>query len=60
VCRVRHCVNPLHLEAVSHHVNIMRARNSEPCPHGSITRRRCKVCKADYMRQFWSTRRKHA
>ena len=44
LCRVRHCVNPAHLEAVTHSVNVQRgvcgevsaARNraKKACPHG--------------------------
>lgn len=41
LCRVRHCVNPLHMQAVSHKVNMERADFSDNanskkthCPHG--------------------------
>lgn len=40
LCRVRHCVNPVHLEAVTHAENIRRGRSGAPqrerthCPRG--------------------------
>lgn len=62
LCRVRHCVNPNHLEWVTHHVNVLRSvRNGKPispCPHGEV-KRRCKPCKALYMRN-WNGRKKVA
>lgn len=36
LCRVRDCCNPLHLEAVTHHENMLRATNAikTHCPQG--------------------------
>lgn len=38
LCRVRHCVNPAHLEPVTHRENVRRGRNAATkrthCPHG--------------------------
>lgn len=41
LCRVRHCVNPEHLEAVTHQVNVLRGQSPSAghatkthCPHG--------------------------
>lgn len=57
LCRVRHCVNPTHLEAVSGRENLAR---SELTPAGAVVcskghplssnghQRRCPVCRADY------------
>lgn len=56
LCRVRHCVNPHHLEAVTQHVNILRIPGRNPCPHGGV-KRRCKPCKAESMRQLRARRR---
>lgn len=43
ICRVRCCVNPDHLEGVTHHVNLMRGRSFSAvnaqkthCPHGHL------------------------
>jgi len=58
LCRVRHCVNPAHLEAVTHEVNCGRGGNAlkTHCPKGheytkentyvkpSEGRRRCHTC----------------
>lgn len=56
-CRFRDCLNPAHLEAVTHHENILRspATNPSHCPHGheyteensvysTHTYRRCAQC----------------
>ncbi len=64
LCRVRACVNPDHLEAVTHRENVLRgigitARQTKRthCPQGhpydTINKagaRRCKTCKRDQMR----------
>lgn len=49
LCRNPSCINPEHLEAVSHRENIKRGkRNWEKCPHGDAFRRTdnrtCEVC----------------
>jgi hypothetical protein len=52
LCRVRHCVNPAHLEAVTHLVNLSRSiRNTTPyCSKGHAfdgtngKHRTCSVC----------------
>lgn len=59
LCRVRHCVNPFHMEVVTNHENIRRGevaareRAKKACPRGhaydTITsegKRRCKRCHA--------------
>jgi hypothetical protein len=56
LCRVRSCVNPEHLEPVTHAENMRRsARLITHCPHGHFydeantsyngTARRCRTCK---------------
>lgn len=66
-CRVRFCVNPHHLEAVTHHVNVLRGRAGEPyatrteCPHGHLYdeantriydgRRHCRACARQVARE---------
>lgn len=61
LCKVRHCVNPLHLEQVSHRENAMRARENNynakktHCPlkhkysdsntYIAGTNRQCRTCK---------------
>lgn len=54
LCRVKTCVNPNHLEAVTNHTNILRAWNQQPCPHGADARRRCKSCLAEKARRYRS------
>jgi len=64
LCRVRHCVKPSHLEAVTHQENIQRGANQNRikthCPQGhpytktntwlsKRNQRNCKRCKADKM-----------
>lgn len=70
VCRVPACVNPDHLEAVSHQQNTKRHHLAKPaCPHGhpydgantyvnpKTGHRTCKRCRAEGMRRA-ATRRK--
>ena len=63
-CRNRHCVNPAHLEAVTLAVNSGRGKlaRRQTCakghPYDARTyrktdgSRRCRVCKAEYQRQY--------
>lgn len=60
LCRVRHCVNPDHLEAVTQKVNVQRGMghgSRDECPYGhplvsrSGERRYCKVCNRLRMRE---------
>lgn len=68
LCRVRNCVNPAHLEAVPHLVNVRRGRAGKPnaekthCPQGHpyagenlyvyVRRRRCLSCKRRMWREW--------
>lgn len=52
LCRNPSCVNPAHLEAVTHQVNIKRGRRGwQKCPHGDAFRTRksrdCAVCRKE-------------
>jgi hypothetical protein len=64
LCRVRACVNPAHLEAVTHQENVQRAQpdhcrqgHSLTGPHIKIvkradgTRRKCMLCERIYKRK---------
>lgn len=56
LCRTRHCVNPDHLELVTHQQNLLRSPRNQKlvCPHGhtlnncyTINRKRvCRTCKS--------------
>jgi hypothetical protein len=73
VCRVRHCVNPRHLEATTNRVNILRgvgapalnARMSS-CRKGhqfkteSNGSRRCPVCKLEWQRERRAQKKRSA
>jgi len=56
LCRVRACVNPAHLEAVTHLVNVQRGKAGcrPTCPRGHAYdiypggRRRCRTCTRDH------------
>lgn len=68
ICRVRHCVNPAHLEAVTHLDNVRRGKSGEHgkvkthCPQGHeytdsntvmVQRgRRCRTCQNDRSRLY--------
>lgn len=52
LCRVRHCVNPVHLEAVPHHTNMVRIKSGSPCLHGNGIKRTCKPCLAEKARRY--------
>lgn len=61
LCRNQSCVNPDHLEPVSHQVNSQRALIRLVCPKGHPTtqfadRRRCVICKSEYDKQRRATR----
>lgn len=62
LCRNPRCVNPWHLEAVTHQENINRVLRSPTCPHGHLYTeantmfyhgyRRCKSCAREQLRQY--------
>jgi hypothetical protein len=69
VCRVRSCVNPAHLEAVTHQENLRRAVRWHPshCPSGhayspentrpNVNGGRCRTCHREDGRRRWRERR---
>lgn len=68
-CRNRRCVNPKHLEPVSHRENVRRAADRPTCQRGhlwtsesTITdrkgHRRCRICANEYQRLFRQERRR--
>lgn len=68
LCRVRNCVNPDHLEAVTHLVNVRRSERVAGCPpthvKDTVTRPSwngkyaliCRTCKKEYDRIRWANR----
>lgn len=56
LCRVRSCVNPKHLEAVTHQVNMSRGiwPGSQACVHG-LRPMKCKTCRAERARIYRSS-----
>lgn len=57
LCRVRHCVNPEHLQPVTNHINLFRSEltpaGAKRCQKGHLfihtgRQRRCPVCLAEY------------
>ncbi len=69
LCRVRNCVNPDHLEAVSHRANMLRGANAAKahCPRGHTysegntyrwgTHRRCRICALEQAKKrYWRHR----
>lgn len=52
LCRTKLCVNPAHLEAVPHRVNIHRIVRRNPCPHGNQVKRKCNLCMARAARLY--------
>lgn len=67
LCRVRHCVNPDHLEPVSHQENVLRAKPST-CPRGhdydrrvknpdGSSKRVCSICRRASQRRFEQQKR---
>jgi hypothetical protein len=69
LCRDRGCVNPDHLEPVTHKENVLRGEGPtarfakmEQCPRGHELgqrgkQRHCYVCNSDYRRQYYLERR---
>lgn len=57
LCRNRICVNPHHLEHVTHAENIRRAVpfTTKHCEHGVLGRTNCRFCTADYQSKYWLT-----
>lgn len=68
ICRVRHCVNPDHLEPVTFAENIRRGINStrETCRNGhpfdgkNAKQRTCSICVKDNMKRFLARRAKRS
>lgn len=65
LCRTPQCVNPSHLEAVTHQENIKRGvRFWEKCPHGDAFRyhrnRTCSVCRNIRRRELYAKQKKAA
>lgn len=65
LCRNRSCVNPLHLEAVEHAVNVARGnadfkKNLTHCKNGHALneRRKCNICQAAATSRY-RERKKH-
>jgi hypothetical protein len=60
LCRNRLCVNPRHLEHVTHAENVRRAVpfTTQHCEHGVLGRSNCKFCMAHYQANYWLTTRK--
>lgn len=65
LCRVRCCVNPLHLEAVTHKENLARKPVSQTCPQGHVRfsirngKRRCLDCGLLRNLRAYEARSKH-
>lgn len=70
LCRVRNCVNPYHLELVTHRENIRRGnvgkreRSKKTCPRGHVFdtitsegKRRCSICHASTQRRYMERKR---
>ena len=59
LCRNTNCVNPLHVEPVSHAVNTRRGLRNK-CTHGADTARdslgRCKPCQSAARSRWWKSR----
>lgn len=67
-CKVKRCVNPDHLEAVTRAENVRRSRRPDMCPEGhqytpentirrtnkqtGHTQRECRICKAESQRKY--------
>ncbi len=73
LCRVRHCVNPSHLEPVTRRENIQRGKSGQfnaqktHCPQGhpyegvnSLGYRRCLICGKENMRKYREAKRRAA
>ena len=54
LCRNRACVNPSHLEAVTHQENLLRGPHIVPCKHGKRARSHCDVCTTRYHKMYRS------
>lgn len=63
LCRVRACVRPSHLEAVTSEVNIRRSflhdygRDFTGCTHGNGAAKNCRQCHAEATRRYRARKR---
>lgn len=69
LCRVKHCVNPLHLEPVTQAENVRRGHDARGCIHGhpwteestyirpGNGARQCRICRKESARRHYLKRR---
>ena len=54
ICKVPSCVNPNHLEPVTHQENLLRGKHIKKCKHGLRARSHCAECSADRKKAYWT------
>lgn len=50
LCRVKHCVNPSHMEIVTNQENLLRGKRVKSCVHGHRAISHCPPCRREYTR----------